>query len=366
MKKNVFPSALLLFFLTTLFFLILEFKPLPAAKFVQQSAIPTNLPPFFASDFLPRAAPSAHASTMTILPNNQLMAAWFAGAQEGAKDVAIFTSILQPNGWSTPQKVADRASLAGSIFANVRKIGNPVLFTLNHRVYLWFVSVGVGGWAGSQINLITSDDNGITWSKAKRLVTSPLINISTLVRTSAIRLQNNEIALPVYHEWLLKYGELLRMDENGNILMKSRMPQRQSLQPSLIVENAQTAHAFLRDSSTMNQVQHLITHDGGALWQKMPPSPLPNPNSSVATLKLPDGKWLLVGNEQNRHVLNAWISQDQGKTWHLAKQLENGESEYSYPFLLLDLNGAIHLTYTWQRKTIRHMIFSQAWLENTP
>ncbi len=364
MMKNLNPAHLLLsFFLATLFGLLWEIKPLNAPAFVSQAAIPTNLPSFAANHFLPRAAESAHASTLTLLPNNQLMAAWFAGSKEGAKDVAIFTSILEKEGWSAPQKVADRAVLAGSVFAHIRKIGNPVLFTLNHRVYLFFVSVGVGGWAGSQLNLMMSEDNGVSWTKPKRLVTSPLMNISTLVRASPVLLENDEIGLPIYHEFLAKFGEFLRLDENGKILMKSRMPLPETLQPSLIVQNAHHARAFLRDKSPLKRVRQAQTEDGGKTWETLPPTDLPNPNASVATLKLPNGKWLLVGNANNRHVLNAWVSQDEGKTWQLARQIEAGDLEYSYPFLLLNLDGRIHLSYTWGRKTIRHWVFSQAWLE---
>lgn len=363
MKKPI--NIALAIFLAVVAFLLWEFKPLPPAEFSPQGALPTNLPPFFASSFLPKVAKVAHASTMTILPNGKLMAAWYAGEREGAKDVAIFTSVLEKSGWSTPQKLITRELVAGSVLAQVRKIGNPVLFTANGKVWLWFVSVGIGGWAASQINVMQSED-GQKWSPPRRLVTSPFFNISTLVRTRPVYLANNEMALPISHESFMKFSEFLRLDENGKILMKTRLPNPATLQPAIEIANAKTAHAFLRDydeKAAFYRVRHAITSDGGTTWQALAPTDIPNVNNSIATAKLPSGAWLLVGNDLKfRTSLNAWISKDFGKTWQLVRNLEKGDGEYSYPFLLVDAHGRIHLSYTWRRETIRYMVFSQAWL----
>ncbi len=37
--------------------------------------------------------------------------------------------------------------------------------------------------------------------------------------------------------------------------------------------------------------------------------------------------------------------------------------EYSYPCLVEDQQGRIHLTYTWQRERIKHVEFNVAWLD---
>ena len=36
--------------------------------------------------------------------------------------------------------------------------------------------------------------------------------------------------------------------------------------------------------------------------------------------------------------------------------LEHGSGEYSYPAVIQDENGLVHITYTWQRERIRHVI----------
>jgi predicted neuraminidase len=37
--------------------------------------------------------------------------------------------------------------------------------------------------------------------------------------------------------------------------------------------------------------------------------------------------------------------------------------EFSYPYLVQDDTGTLHLTYTWQRERIKHLRFNVAWLD---
>src|SRR5690606_15349604 len=130
---------------------------------------------------------------------------------------------------------------------NIRKLGNPVIGTApDGRLWLFYVSVSVGGWAGSAINFMTSDDEGKTWSQAKRLITSPFLNISTLVRGRPVFHSDGTIGLPVYHEFLGKFPEYLRIDQAGRVIDKTRMGYgRDSLQPSTVVLSETQAVSLL-------------------------------------------------------------------------------------------------------------------------
>lgn len=333
------------------------------------------LPAFFASEQLPQVAASAHAATLTTLPDGRLAAAWFAGSREGAADVTIWLSRLDKNGWSKPQALANRESTAGAVFTNIRKLGNPVLFTDGPRVHLWFVSVALGGWAGSSLNHIVSDDGGETWSKPRKLVTSPFLNISTLVRTPPLPLADGGYGLPAYHEFVAKHGEWLRLDRDGRVIDKTRMahPVR-SLQPAVVALDEKRALALLRDAGPgpgPGRIRVATTGDAGLTWETGGASgddlPLPNPNASVALLRLASGRLLLAGNgDDGRTHLHLWLSADEGKTWTLARTAESapdGGAEFSYPALLLAADGRIHLAYTWRRQGIKHASFSEAWLD---
>ena len=329
----------------------------------------STLPALFSAEQLPRAAESAHAATLAQLPDGRIAAAWFAGTQEGADDVAIYFSTLGKDGWSKAQAIANRESTAGGTFAYVRKVGNPVLYAEGSWLHLWYVSVAVGGWAGSSINHSVSTDGGATWFKPTKLPTSPFANISTLVRTPPIALADGGLALPIYHEFIAKHGEWLRLSATGQVIDKVRMahPVR-TLQPAVVAFDEQRAIAVLRDAGPgPGKVQVANTSNGGLNWTAGAALALPNPNSSVALLRLKSGRLLLAGNSQNgREAMLLWISADEGKTWQASRTVESapdGGAEFSYPALLLGRDGQIHLAYTWRRQGIKHAAFSEAWLD---
>ncbi len=345
--------------------------PLPdAPAFVAPpAASPSLLASAFSAESLPRAAESAHAASLAQLPDGRIVAAWFAGSREGAADVAIWFSVQGKEGWSTPQPIANRESTAGGTFAHVRKLGNPVLYAEGSWLHLWYVSVAVGGWAGSSLNHSTSTDGGKTWSKPEKLQTSPLANISTLARAAPLALADGGLGLPVYHEFFAKHGEWLRISATGRILDKVRMTHGvRTLQPAVAALDEQRAIALLRDAGGgPGKVQITSTTDGGHSWQAGAALPVPNPNASVAMIRLRSGRLLQAGNPQNgREALLLWISANEGKTWQASRTIESspdGGAEFSYPSLLLGRDGRIHLAYTWRRQGIKHAAFSEAWLD---
>ena len=342
----------------------------PAPEFsVAPASVPDAAPPYFAAAMLPTAAASAHAATLAELPDGRVAAAWFAGTREGAADVAVWFATLDHEQWSAPRTIATRESTAAATLGFVRKIGNPVLYVAGDRLHLWFVSVGLGGWAGSALNHSISLDGGNQWSPPARLQTSPFINISTLVRAPPLSLANGEIGLPAYHEFIAKHGEWLRLAADGRVLDKVRMahPGR-TLQPAVAAFDTQQALAILRDGGPgPGRIRATTSTNGGANWLPAKDLPLPNPNASVALLRLHSGHLLIAGNgSSNRNQLLLWISDDNGKNWRSAPTVESdpdGLAEFSYPALLQAHDGRIHLAYTWRRQGIKHAVFSESWLD---
>ena len=57
--------------------------------------------------------PSCHGSTIAELPDGDLLAAWYAGSREGAKDVAIFTSRKRQGSehWMFPKMIVNTPKL---------------------------------------------------------------------------------------------------------------------------------------------------------------------------------------------------------------------------------------------------------------
>ena len=359
-----------------------------------------------------------HASSLIELKDGRIRAFWFAGSREGAKDVEIRSAVFDPayGLWGAEQTVASRDGTQQSLLRYVSKLGNPVAArAADGALWLYYVTVSMGGWAGSSITAITSMDEGATWGAARRLITSPFLNISTLVKGAPFLYSDGTMGLPVYHEFISKFGELLRLDKTGKIIDKQRLTAGGSgaLQPVVLVKNPNEALVLMRYSGkdTTRRAISIATNDAGQHWATPVKSALPNPDAALSATVLPDGRILAALNnqEQGRDALSLVISADDGNTWknvylledqrnqpsdethylkimealakdtdakaagapgeyvESAKRQECSEHscrfEFSYPYLIQAQRGEFHLTYTWNRSFIKHIQFNQAWLD---
>ena len=329
--------------------------------------------PFYHEQFAnPGKHNKAHAASASSATQG-IVVYWYGGSDEGASDVRILRATFN-NAWSDPTPVMGIDQASNDLQRYVRKVGNAVLVNPGDGVqWLFFVTVSAGGWAGSSISYVTSTDNGISWSQVKRLVTSPFLNLSTLVRTRAIFYDDGSIGLPVYHEFIGKFGELLRLDQHGRVLGKSRLHYgTESLQPAIAVNTPNHAIALMRYSGAPRRnVLQTETSDAGATWSKAEKNSLRNPNGAVEVLRLNDGRLLLALNNSvmGRHDMSLAMSTNQGQSWEIIKTIEqvdispaSHDIEFSYPTLTRDDNGMFHLLYSWNDKFIKHVRFNEAWL----
>jgi predicted neuraminidase len=318
----------------------------------------------------------AHAPTAVELSDGRLRAFWFGGSREGATDSAIYSALYSPDtdAWSSETAIVTPVLLQRDLDRLVRKVGNPVVVRdVHNRLWLFVVSVTVGGWSGSSINVLMSDDDGKTWGPARRLVTSPFFNLSTLVKGAAFLYADGSIGLPVYHELIGKFGELLRLSPAADVLGKQRLSAgRYSLQPVVVPRTPTEAIGFMRYAGEPpNRVLAFATGDAGRHWGQSVKTELPNPNAAVDALRLDDGALLLAFNntESNRNDLSLAHSTD-GQKWRVIHRIEyvapaaDGQTaEFSYPRLLRGRDGVFHLLYSAGKGGVRHVRFNSAWLE---
>ena len=363
--------------------------------------------------------PQTHAPSLVELTDGSIRAFWVAGSREGAKDGEIHTAVFLPERavWRRESPVANRASTRKSLQRYIRKLGNPVVGrAANGQIWLFYVTVSVGGWGGSSVTMTTSTDDGKTWTPQRRLITTPFFNLSTLVKGTPFLYDDGTLGLPVYQEMIGKFGELLRLDETGAIIDKQRLSSgRYSMQPVVLAQSNRKAITLMRYAGGQppKRVIRASTDDAGQHWSPPEKSALSNPDAALSGIVLADGRILVVLNdiESGRDQLSLVTSHDGGVTWKTVIKLEDQTGlrgqpldrarylettgalvrdsdatvpnpadyaravsvqmcrgagcrfEFSYPYLIQARNGEIHLVYTWNRAFIKHVQFNQAWLD---
>ena len=340
--------------------------------------------PFIKHDFISpgTAGTMVHVGSICEATDGQLAAAWYGGTREGAKDVAIFFSTKSPGtntSWLSPRVIVDRVTATRELKRYIRKVGNPVLFSgPGKQLWLIYVSITVGGWSGSSLNVKASRDGGESWTESQRLTLSPFFNISELVKgrplplnTVGAHMNQDRFAVPIYHELLGNFPEILWIsffkDSNSIVYEKSRMAGGNAfIQPSIAALNTHVATAFYRSVSTDKRIAAATTADCGRNWTVPDYLDLPNPDSAVDALPLSEDCILLAFNDSrsSREIMQLALSKDNGQNWTRIHALENSPNEeFSYPYMIRGRNGLIHLVYTWKRKRIKHLVFNEAWIE---
>jgi predicted neuraminidase len=128
-----------------------------------------------------------------------------------------------------------------------------------------------------------------------------------------------------------------------------------AIQPAILLHSQRRLQLLCR--SRQNRITECWSEDGGQTWSPMQSTALPNPNSGLDAVTLQDGRHLLIHNPttRGRTPLVASLSDD-GKTWRRLAVLEDQPGEFSYPAVIQSRDGLAHVTYTWKRERIKHVV----------
>lgn len=301
------------------------------------------------SEFLYETAPfpSSHASTI-IEVKGGLLAAFFGGSSERSPDVGIWTSRFNGKEWS---KVTE-------IFNGVQDgkrypCWNPVFFQPKQGPLLLFYRVGPdpSSW---WTMLARSTDEGRSWSKPVRLPDG----FWGPIRNKPVQLKDGTILAGSSTEFDGWVVHMERTTDLGKTWQKTAAlhdkNQFGAIQPTILVYPSGRIQILCR--SRQNKITESWSDDGGKTWSPMQVTMLINPNSAIDAVMLNDRRALLVYNHsKGRSPLNVAVSAD-GKIWQAALTLESQPGEYSYPAVIQTSDGLVHITYTWKRQRIRHVV----------
>ncbi len=316
-----------------------------------------------------------HAPALLALDGGRLMAVWWWGRIEAGPGVTLFRSVFENGRWSERAPIKTPRGLGLELGRPIKTIGNPTLIRRpDGRIELFFVSVSVGGWSGASVNRMVSEDGGLSFGPARRLWTSPVLNLSTLVKTKPVLFADGAIGLPTYHELTALRSELTLIDDRGRAIDRRRLSNHlPALQPDLVVLGPGEAIAYHRPTARTPSVLQNRTRDAGASWTPLEPTPLMTPDSAVAALALGPDDLIVVyteGAELRRNLILA-RSRDGGRTFRDIHRFEDDAARdprlVAYPWLTVTADGLIHLAYAADSyATLRHVVFDRAWIESRP
>jgi len=360
--------------------------------------------PLVKKDFIfPLQKEHVHSSSLVVLPNGDLLACWFQGSGERkANDVKIMGARLKSGEekWGQPFVMADTPGLPDC---------NPVLFLNNRKeLFLFWIVVQANRWEKSilkykkttlyeasdapkwewqdlillqpapafqdvtQKKFEALPDRGLSWAEYAPRYENMIVEAAGdkakrqtgwMTRTQPLALASGRILLPLYSDGY-NFSLIAYSDDQCNTWKTSEpIVGYGNVQPSLIQKQNGTLVAYMRDNGDRpGRVMRSFSLDQGLTWSSVVDDELANPGASLHTLKLPNGTWLMVNNnqEEGRNTLHLNQSIDEGKNWTSLFAIEDADQKsdsFSYPTLIQTASGAIHLSYSYQKggqKTIVH------------
>lgn len=341
-----------------------------------------------ADEFLYTSAPfpSCHAATLAEVTGGDLLCAFFGGTREGHPDVCLWTCRKRrladgswQEGWSAPTLVQD-GLISDSLHTPTCQASdghdptrkacyNPVLYQVPGGDLLLFFKVGrnVQDWTGY---VMRSGDGGRTWSQRERLAPAtadlPADSLLGAIKNKPERVQGRIIAPSSKEAGGWRCYMELSDDDGAHWRLAGPIPQDadvRTIQPTLLRHKDGRLQMLCRTRSGCTGTSW--SRDNGETWSHLELlRDLPNNNSGIDAVTLPNGTFMLVYNDFStvegpdkplRNPLCVATSRD-GVHWQHRATLEASPiSQYSYPCAIVGSDGTVHIAYTWRRQRIKYV-----------
>lgn len=290
--------------------------------------------------------PKCHASTLVEHEPGKLLAAFFGGTDEGAKDVQIWSSAFDGTKWTEPAVVATEPG---------QPMWNPVYFkNAKGMLFLWYkAGPSPERWTGY---VRTSTDNGKTWTKPEMMHAG----FWGPVRAKPIQLANGTVLAGTSVESHRNWTPFVDRSTDGGVTWRRSngfpLPGTfGEIQPTLYETKDGKVVALMRSRS--RKICRAESKDGGETFGPATALDIPNPSAGIDVVKTSKGDLFLIYNPTavGRTPISLARSTDDGATWKKVVDLETELGEFSYPAIIESSTGMLDITYTWKRTHIKYV-----------
>ncbi|QCO19864.1 glycosyl hydrolase (plasmid) [Azospirillum brasilense] len=248
--------------------------------------------------YLPSPCVQNHAANLALLPNGDLLCAWFGGTQEGIPDVSIHVARLPAGGdrWEAPVKLSDDPG---------RSEQNPVLFPApDGTLWLMYTAQISGHQDTAIVRCRVSADQGRSWGPVRTLFEAEG-HTGVFIRQPVVVLDNGDWLLPTFlchgtpgRAWVGDHDtSAVRISsDGGRTWTEHAVSDSTGCVHMNIVPLADGRLAAFYRSRWADHVYRSLSSDGGRSWTAPEPTELPNNNSSIQVTALSDGRLAIVYN----------------------------------------------------------------------
>lgn len=356
-----------------------------------------------------------HAPGIAELPSGDLLVSWYRGSGERkADDVAVFGSIQKKGqaAWSDSFLLVDTPGFPdGNTALHVDGQGRTWLYwpvvlantwescLTNFQVASQYDDQGRPIWNRSGVIWLKPDDFSEAGNRGldafiQKLGQEPTPEMQAKLAEFRARLSDKlyqrlgwqtrckptvlpsgRILLPLYSD-TYSFSLMAVSDDGGNTWFASKpLMGYGNIQPTVLRRDDGTLVAYMRENGPLNKIRVCESPDDGVTWGEVGALPLANPGAGIDGVRLANGHWLLVHNDQaeGRNSLAVSISRDEGRSWatpnskFATRHLEQHETgSYHYPAVIQSRDGRIHAVYSYfvdGGKSMKHAVFNEEWVE---